>query len=180
LLAAADIEAAVTDARAIEKTTTKTATTSSKRRRPTGPSSTRESAILEAAAEEENSLPSEDITDDAAASLVVNWDSHHRQVEVEWEPSHNATDWVKLLASKGHPPSAKCKLPPNSQAVPASSPLVVLREPRPAVRIAWFFVLGFNPTPAYEEMLKSVVLSGRVHAPALEPYFLYIMSKVAG
>jgi len=127
--------------------------------------------------EEAASVAGEDITDDEAASLVVDWDAHHRQVEVAWEPSSNRTDWVALLASKGHPPSLKCKLPPASQAMPSTSPLVVLRSPRPSLRIAWFFVLGFAPTKAYEEMLKSVVLSGRVHAPSLEPYFLYIMSK---
>ena len=31
--------------------------------------------------------------------------------------------------------------------------------------MAWFFCLGFAPTPAYEEMVKSVVLSGRLKAP---------------
>jgi hypothetical protein len=125
-------------------------------------------------------LAGADLTDDTAAGLVVNWDARHREVHITWEPSGNSTDWVALLASKGHPPSAKCKLPPPSQGVPLESPLVVLREPRPALRIAWFFVLGFQPSPSYEEMLKSVVLSGRLRAPALEPYFLYIMNKVWG
>ena len=143
-------------------------------------------------------------------------------------------DWVKVLADRGHPPSRHCHLPPASQEVANTSPLVVGRtlEERPQQRIAWFFCvrrsfgcssrlsghlllpfpiifprdfhalhmhllylfllffilpfylhrsiwkkLGFAPTPAYEEMVKSVVLSGRIKAPSLEPYFMYIMDK---
>jgi hypothetical protein len=114
------------------------------------------------------------ITDDEAAVLLLDWEAHHRQIQATWDPDGGSQtqDWVKILAAKGHPHSAKCKLPPPSQGVPHKSPLVVLRERRPAKRIAWFFALQKNPSPAYEEMVKSVVLSGRINAPALEPHFL--------
>jgi len=122
--------------------------------------------------------PDEDITDDAAVELLLNWEAHHRQIEIHWtSDSTNNTDWVSVLASKGHPHSQKCHLPPASDHVSNKSPLVVLREQRPAKRIAWFFALQRNPSPAYLEMVKSLVISGRMKAPALEPHFLYVMTK---
>jgi len=122
--------------------------------------------------------PDEDITDDAAVELLLNWEAHHRQIEIHWTPdSTNNTDWVSLLASKGHLHSQKCHLPPSTDHVSNKSPLVVLREHRPAKRIAWFFALQRNPSPAYLEMVKSLVISGRMNAPALEPHFLYVMTK---
>ena len=122
--------------------------------------------------------PDEDITDDAAVELLLNWEAHHRQIEIHWTPdSTNNTDWVSLLASKGHLHSQKCHLPPSTDHVSNKSPLVVLGEHRPAKRIAWFFALQRNPSPAYLEMVKSLVISGRMNAPALEPHFLYVMTK---
>ena len=142
----------------------------------------------------------EDITDDESASLLVDWDAHHRQIVAEWEPlpyttercgmSSNGSsisgaqgllcDWVAVLEARGHSHSKHCKLPPVLEEVPRKSPVIVGRagEDRPAERMAWFFCLGFAPSAAYEAMVKSVVLSGRIKAPSLEPYFMYVMNKV--
>jgi len=122
--------------------------------------------------------PDKDITDDAAAEMLLNWEARHRQIEIHWTPAAaNNTDWVQVLASKNHQYSSQCHLPPVSDNVPNTSPLIVLRENRPAKRIAWFFALQKDPSSAYLDMLKNLVISGRLSAPALEPHFLYVMSK---
>lgn len=124
--------------------------------------------------------PSNIMQDDEAEALALDWDAKHRRITIEWEPHVNETDWVGLLARLNHPPSRHCRLPPTSDNVPNESPIVLTaHEILPNVaqkRVAWFFVLGFNPTKAYEEMVKSVVLSARIRATALEPYFLYVMN----
>ena len=41
-------------------------------------------------------------------------------------------------------------------------------------RIAWFFALNHQPSAAYQDMVKSLVISARLKAPNLAPYFFYV------
>jgi hypothetical protein len=113
--------------------------------------------------------------DDDAGSVALDWEAHHRQIVIHWTPG-NETDWVQVLKDKGHSHAMHCKLPPEKDAVPRTSPLVVTAHelvPTGKRRIAWFFVLGFNPTPAYEEMVKRYHTRIPLALASLLMFFIY-------
>ena len=97
-------------------------------------------------------------------------------LSITWDPDQNATDWLAVLKNTKYDIKSQCSFPPSEDSAPLKPPFRLSSRHVNGPRAAWFFTLNYGPSQAYKDMVKSLVLSGRMKAPNLEPFFLYVLT----